>query len=96
MNMPGTGLHSSRWNRQGLLVKNRTVRILSTGMLSQGAGRRRLFLYTLPPAAKINLSSGCTDSTGPTATPAIDLNLFSSEVVGIRSAASRKSQGSQG
>src|SRR5207237_6506277 len=77
----GSPLHSARWNREGLLVKNRQVRFLSTVALNRQGGRRRLFLYTLRPGAELESNSTCTDCTGPTATPAEHLYRFSTEVV---------------
>src|ERR1700694_3802846 len=78
-------LHSARWNRRGLLVKNRQTRFLSPIALNKQGGRRRLFLYTLRPGAEFTANSPCTDRTGPTATPAEYLYRFSTEVVGTRS-----------
>ena len=83
--MTGNTLHSARWNRQGLLVKNRRLGFLSTVYLSAQGGRRRLFLYTLRPDAEFAPNSPYTASTGPTATPADQINQFSNQVVGTRS-----------
>ena len=83
--MTGRPLHSARWNRQGLLVKNRRVGFFSTAYLAIQGGRRRLFLYTLRPDAELAANSKFTASTGPTATPADPLDQYNNQTVGRRS-----------
>lgn len=75
------------WNRQGMLVQGRQTRLLSPVRLSRLTGRRRVFLYSVPPAAEAGPNSRFTASTGPTDVAAEEEDQLRQEVLGTRSEA---------
>lgn len=75
------------WNRLGLLVQGRQLRLLSTAGLNRLTGRRRVFLYSLPPAVEAGPNSAYTASTAPTDAAAEEKDQLRQELLGTRSEA---------